>query len=182
MGCTNVWWLLFAGIIGGCASAPAHEANISNRLAEAERRIGVLEDEVARLSASGEPVELPDEKNDPMAIATWVTKTGPYDFTIAREALALARGKLAEQARVVPYYREQTYIGYKLVGVVTGAFYRAIGIRSGDVITAVAGTAIDTPSKVGLFEEVFFEGRLTTVTVELLRRDQPKTMTYTVER
>ena len=87
-----------------------------------------------------------------------------------------------QDARVVPHYLDNRYVGIKLVGVRPGSFFRAIGIRSGDVIMMVNGVALDSPNKALHFLDVFFEGQDTTVVVEIERRQQPKTLTYTIER
>ena len=55
--------------------------------------------------------------------------------------------QLGMQARVIPNYRKGKYEGFKLVGVRPGSLYRAIGIRSGDIVRSINGEAINSPNK-----------------------------------
>jgi len=60
-----------------------------------------------------------------------------------------------------------------------GSLYRAIGIRSGDVITSVNGTKIDSPNKaLELFEQL---KNSSNISVEIERRGQPKTLGYSIK-
>lgn len=119
---------------------------------------------------------------DRTEIAQGVTKTGAYNYNIDRKMLDAQLQdlpKLQSQARVVPHYRDNQYQGFKLVGVRPGSLYRAIGIRSGDVITAVNGNKIDSPNKaLELFEQLKSSSN---INVEIERRGQPKTLGYTIQ-
>lgn len=118
----------------------------------------------------------------PGDVAQGVTKTGAYDYTIDRKMLDQQLQdlpKLQSEARVVPHYKDNQYQGFKLVGVRPGSLYRAIGIRSGDVITAVNGNKIDSPNKaLELFEQLKSSSN---ISVEIERRGQPKTLGYTIQ-
>ena len=115
-------------------------------------------------------------------VAQGVTKTGAYDYTLDRKTLDKQLAdlpKLQAEARVVPHYKDNQYQGFKLVGVRPGSLYRAIGIRSGDVITAVNGNKIDSPNKaLELFEQLKSSSQ---ISVEIERRGQPKTLGYTIQ-
>jgi general secretion pathway protein C len=114
--------------------------------------------------------------------STSVKKTGAYDYEIDRSMLdeeLQDLSKLGSQARVVPNYRNGKYEGFKLVGVRPGSLYRAIGIRSGDVIKSVNGTAIDSPNKaLDLFDQFKSSSNLN---VDIERRGQPKTLNYSIQ-
>lgn len=115
-------------------------------------------------------------------IAQGVTKTGAYDYAIDRGMLdgqLKDLPKLQQDGRVVPHYKDNQYQGFKLVGVRPGSLYRAIGIRSGDVITSVNGNKIDSPNKaLELFEQL---KNSSNIAVEIERRGQPKTLSYTIK-
>jgi len=120
---------------------------------------------------------------DAMATPTeGITKTGAYDYTLDRKMIdkQLADiSKLQQEARVVPHYQDNQYQGFKLVGVRPGSLYRAIGIRSGDIVKSVNGTAIDSPTKaLELFEQL---KKSSNIAVEIERRGQPKTLSYTIQ-
>ena len=116
------------------------------------------------------------------AIRNGIKKTGAYDFQVDRAMIndeLKDLGKLQSEARVVPNYENQKYDGFKLVGVRPGSLYRALGIRSGDVIKSVNGTAIDSPTKaLELFEQLKSSSD---IKVEIDRRGQPKTLSYTIQ-
>jgi S1-C subfamily serine protease len=162
--------------LGGCAST---SSTYDARLAEAERRITALEEQLAQQAppAPNEAYVPPPNEYSP-----WVMKTGAYDYTVNQEALRVARERLQSEARVVPHYRDNSYAGVKLVGVRPGSLYRALGIRSGDVITVINGVTLDSPTKVLGIVEAIDAGQVTNVVVEILRRGEPKTLTYTIER
>ncbi len=111
-----------------------------------------------------------------------VKKTGAYDYQVSRNMIdeeLKDLGKLQSEARVVPHYKNQKYEGFKLVGVRPGSLYRALGIRSGDVIKSVNGTAIDSPNKaIELFEQLKSSSD---IKVDIERRGQPKTLGYTIQ-
>lgn len=72
--------------------------------------------------------------------------------------------QLGMQARVIPNYRKGKYEGFKLVGVRPGSLYRAIGIRSGDIVRTVNGKDINTPNKaMELYTQLREAKRLTLV-------------------
>ena len=111
-----------------------------------------------------------------------MTKTGAYDYSIDRSMIDKQLADLPtlqSQARVVPHYKDNQYQGFKLVGVRPGSLYRAIGIRSGDVITSVNGNKIDSPNKaLELFEQLKSSSN---IQVEIERRGQAKTLGYTIK-
>ena len=81
---------------------------------------------------------------------SWIVKTGEYEYRLDPKALDEALSDLTiivSQARVIPNYRGGKYQGFKLVGVRPGSIYRAMGIRSGDIIHDVDGMQIDSPNK-----------------------------------
>lgn len=111
-----------------------------------------------------------------------IKKTGAYDFAVERQMLDAELkdlGKLQSEARVVPHYQNQKYEGFKLVGVRPGSLYRALGIRSGDVVKSVNGTAIDSPNKaLELFNQL---QNSSAIKVEIERRGQPQTLSYDIQ-
>lgn len=115
-------------------------------------------------------------------IRTGIKKTGAYDFQVDRSMIneeLKDLGKLQSEARVVPNYQNQKYDGFKLVGVRPGSLYRALGIRSGDVIKSVNGTAIDSPTKaLELFEQLKSSSD---IKVDIERRGQPKTLSFNIQ-
>lgn len=111
-----------------------------------------------------------------------VKKTGAYSYQIDGDDLRSELkdlSKLGKQARVVPNYKGGRYEGFKLVGVRPGSLYRNLGIRSGDVIKAVNGRAINSPNKaLELYEQLKSSSQ---VEVEIMRRGRPQTLSYSID-
>ena len=86
---------------------------------------------------------------------------------------------LGMQARIVPNYRNGKYEGFKLVGVRPNSLYRAIGIRSGDVIKRINGREINSPNKaIELFESL---KNSSNIALDIERRGQLQTMQYSIK-
>jgi general secretion pathway protein C len=86
---------------------------------------------------------------------------------------------LGMQARIVPNYRNGRYEGFKLVGVRPNSLYRAIGIRSGDIIKRINGREINSPNKaIELFEGL---KNSSAINLDIERRGQLQTMQYTIK-
>ncbi len=105
--------------------------------------------------------------------AQHVKKESETSFSINRQMLDEQLQDLTAlgmQARVIPNYRNGKYEGFKLVGVRPGSLYRAIGIRSGDIIRSINGKAINSPNKA---MELFSEFKsANSINLEVERRGQ----------
>jgi len=87
--------------------------------------------------------------------------------------------KLGMQARVVPNYKGGKYEGFKLIGVRPNSLYRAIGIRSGDVVKSVNGAELNSPNKaITLFEELKNQAK---ITVDVERGGRAMQLLYQVK-
>ena len=67
--------------------------------------------------------------------------------TMAEMTRTFAHRPFRLEDHVARLYRSCKYAGFKLVGVRPGTFYRAVGIRSGDVVREISGQVIDAPNK-----------------------------------
>lgn len=111
-----------------------------------------------------------------------VTKVSDTEYQISRAMLDEQLQDLSQlgmEARIVPNYKNGKYEGFKLVGVRPNSLYRALGIRSGDVIKRINGQDINSPNKaIELFEQF-----RTTSSVDLMieRRGQMKTFNYGIK-
>lgn len=132
------------------------------------------------VAGANAPTDNPPSTND--EIAAGISKTGAYDYDVSRSMIDKQLAdmqKLQQDARVIPHYKDKDYAGFKLVGVRPGSLYRALGIRSGDVITSINGDKIDSPNKaLQLFESL---KNSSDIAVEIERRGQPKTLSYKIK-
>jgi len=111
-----------------------------------------------------------------------VKKMSEFEYNIDRQMLDEQLTDLTQlgmQARVIPNYRGGKYEGFKLVGVKPGSLYRAIGIRSGDVIKAINGESINSPNKaMELFHQLKSSSE---VQLEIERRRKTETFKYSIQ-
>ncbi len=111
-----------------------------------------------------------------------VKKVGKNTYEIDREMLNEQLedlSALSRQARVIPHYREGKPQGFKLVGVRPGSLYSHIGVRSGDVLKAVNGEEITSPTKaLELYEKLKNSDN---VTVDVERRGRKQTLEYMIK-
>ena len=121
----------------------------------------------------GKGMDVPDE------FSTWIRKIGPYEYLVLKSGLDTQLSNLdtlARQARVIPHYKDGVIRGLKLVGVRPGSPYRAIGIRSGDVIMTVNGDEISSADRaLDLYKAL---ADVQTVVVGVLRRGKELAFTY----
>ena len=124
------------------------------------------------------------KKTNSSPYAEGVKQTGPWDYRIDRGMLneqLQDLGKLGREARVIPNYDREsgTYKGFKLIGVRPNSLYRAIGIRSGDVIMQINGEELNSPGKaLELFTKLQTSS---SIQLDIGRRGQTHSLSYTIE-
>lgn len=125
------------------------------------------------------PTPQPSVGGDKKDYSQGVRKVSMYKYEVDRSMIEEELNDLSElgrQARIVPNYRNGQYQGFKLIGVRPGSLYRALGIRSGDIIQRVNGTEINSPNKaIQLFEELRSQRN---IALDIERRGQKRTLQY----
>ena len=111
-----------------------------------------------------------------------IHKVSLYRYEVSRGMLEEQLADLSaigRQARIVPNYRGGKYEGFKLVGVRPGSLYRALGIRSGDIVHRVNGQEIDSPNKaMALLQALRNESE---VELGISRRGQRRSLNYRIK-
>jgi len=131
-----------------------------------------------------EAISTPPSPPSGNAYAEGVRQTGPFDYTLDRGMLneqLQDLAKLGREARVIPNYDKDTgsYKGFKLIGVRPNSLYRAIGIRSGDVIMQINGEELSSPGKaLELFTKLQTSS---SISLDVMRRGKQQTMSYKIE-
>ena len=88
-------------------------------------------------------------------------------------------GALTRQARVIPHYRQGKPKGFKMVGVRPNSLYTHLGLRSGDILKAVNGEEVSSPTKaLELYEKLKTSD---SVTLEVERRGRQNTFEYNIK-
>ena len=125
----------------------------------------------------------PKKASGPNNYKEWIKRTAANEYQIDRTMLNEELNdltKLGSQARVVPNYKGGKYEGFKLIGVRPNSLYRAIGIRSGDVVKSVNGQELNSPNKaIKLFDELRSESK---ISVELERGGRTTALHYEVKQ
>ena len=108
-----------------------------------------------------------------------VSKIAENHYRIDGKALN-DHAQLGMQARVLPHHRNSQYEGLKLVGIRPGSLYRAIGVRSGDIIRRVNDVDITAPSKaMAIYHHLKNSPKMVLV---IERRGHPVTLTIDIDR
>lgn len=137
-------------------------------------RTGALDDD--------DPLDLPAAPKFDPALAAGVTCPEENVCTIKRsviDALADAPASLAKQARVIPSIKEGLSQGFKFYGIRPGSLPKLIGMKNGDLITAVNGKDVRTIEDVmGLYPTLRNAKK-----IELVgeRKGDPITITITID-
>lgn len=128
------------------------------------------------------PRGVPCEAQTKMPIEQGVREVGANHYQLERKMLDEQFAdltQLARQARVIPHYRDGRPQGYKLIGIRAKSLYSHIGLRSGDLIKRINGTAINSPNDaLSLFEKLKSSD---TVSLEVERAGQPVMLEYTIK-
>ncbi|GIW56198.1 MAG: hypothetical protein KatS3mg082_2602 [Nitrospiraceae bacterium] len=86
--------------------------------------------------------------------------------------------KLLTQARAVPHFSNGTLDGFRIDFIAPASFYEKIGLSYGDVLQRVNGVEVRDPATMlRVFQQVKNER---TVKVDVLRNNQPTTLTYEI--
>ncbi|MEZ4436053.1 MAG: type II secretion system protein GspC [bacterium] len=111
-----------------------------------------------------------------------VQKTGENRYAIDKAALDEAMsdfGKLGSQIRVRPHTKDGQMLGFRVLRVQNETLFDAIGIKGGDILQAVNGNEVDSPTKaLELFEKLQSSRNLT---LRLERRGKPVEIEYAIK-
>jgi len=141
----------------------------------------------APVRQTAEPVREMAPREAPQATTPYsegVKQLGPWEYQLDRGMLneqLQDLAKLGREARVIPNYDKDsgTYKGFKLIGVRPNSLYRALGIRSGDVIQQINGEELSSPGKaLELFTQL---QNSSSITLDIARRGKQHTMSYKIE-
>lgn len=110
-----------------------------------------------------------------------VKKLGQNRYAIDRAALDEQLndlGKLGRQIRIRPHTQRGRNLGFKLLRVSRNSLFDSIGLRRNDVLTAINGEDLDSPSKaLQLFEKL---DQSRNVEVKIQRRGKPVVLEYEI--
>ncbi|MBM4353996.1 MAG: hypothetical protein FJ109_09425 [Deltaproteobacteria bacterium] len=158
-----------------------HEPKGAGPMLAAGGRIG------APARGTEEPVREAAPREPPASSTPYsegVKQLGPWEYRIDRGMLneqLQDLAKLGREARVIPNYDKDsgTYKGFKLIGVRPNSLYRALGIRSGDVIQQINGEELSSPGKaLELFTQL---QNSSSIMLDITRRGKQHSLSYKIE-
>ncbi len=107
--------------------------------------------------------------------------SSPVNLVLDRREVEQAMAdvsKLLTQAHAVPHFTNGTLDGFRIDFIAPASFYEKIGLSHGDVLQRVNGVEVRDPgTMLRVFQQVKNER---TVKVDVLRNNQPTTLTYEI--
>lgn len=106
---------------------------------------------------------------------------GQTDYVVAEQEVTDALANLPmllSQARAVPYFRNGQSIGMRLFAIRSGSLYEKLGLKNGDIITAVNDSSLSDPAQaLKLFEQLKSER---SITVKMERNGEARDAHYSI--
>ena len=112
-------------------------------------------------SSGSKPVKSDADSSDGLS-------TVQFESSFVEEALGPGFAKILESGRLVPYNRDGSMVGFKLIGVKGSSLWKKSGLNNGDVITSVNGASMAQPDKGFAFYEALQNER--EIRVEYLKK------------
>jgi general secretion pathway protein C len=116
------------------------------------------------------------------SLKTGIKKINENQFEVSRKTLndvIKNPAKFRDGTRPIPNYEGGKVNGFKLVNMKPGSIYYDLGIRPGDVITAVNGKPLDSPNRaLELYQKL---GSLSNVSLEVQRNGQKRQMSFNIK-
>ncbi len=114
-------------------------------------------------------------------IAAGIERTSDHSFSVSRASIQKAQENLAQlstHGRFVPAYENGQQVGFKLSRVRSGAVFKELGLKRGDVVTGVNGYDISSPDQALMLYQKLKDGQ--DFSVDVKRRGQNMTLDYQV--
>jgi general secretion pathway protein C len=113
--------------------------------------------------------------------ADGIRQVSQDSYLVNRQEVEYAMEHLNEiftQARAVPYFQDGVAQGFRLFSIKSGGVFARMGLKNGDVVQRVNGVELTDPTTVlSLLQDL--QGQ-TQIQVDLVRKNQPATLTYEV--
>lgn len=107
------------------------------------------------------------------------TSEGRYDIPRTEVDHVLSNlSHVAAEGQLVPSFQNGKANGFKVLSIRPGSLYANIGLQNGDIVQKINGYEITSPEKAFEIYSKLREAR--EITVDLIRRGQPRTMTYEI--
>lgn len=111
-----------------------------------------------------------------------IQATGENEYVVARSEVDSAlenMSQLLTQVRAVPHFEGGTSVGFRLFAIRRGSLFDRIGLKNGDIITAINGNPMNDPGRaVAVLQELRDVRRLD---VTALRNQQQLNLGYSIE-
>ena len=119
--------------------------------------------------------------SDDQELGSSIRKIGENRYEIDSREIQMAMNdidKVSRQAKFVPSYKDGSAVGFKVFRIKPNSFYKKLGLRNGDVITAINGFEINSIEKaLQLYQKLRTEKNLN---LDITRRGQQITLEYMI--
>lgn len=140
-----------------------------------------LEQANKKVSATPRPTPVAEPSTSEPSLGEGVRKLGSQEYEIERSEIDNVLSNLnqiARQARIVPSFKDGKSNGFKLFSIRPNSLYSKIGIQNGDIIQKINGYEMNSPDKA---LEIYTKLKdADSITVDLVRRGKPVTMSYSI--
>lgn len=110
-----------------------------------------------------------------------IQAVGENEYAVDRSQVDDALQNMSQlftQIRAVPHFEGGKATGFRLFAIRSGSLFDRIGLKNGDIIQSINGSAMTDPARaLALLQELRNESGLT---VEVIRNRQPQTLTYQI--
>jgi general secretion pathway protein C len=136
--------------------------------------------ELATSPAPSEPTDAPPSTDAaPVPAAARIRQTGENAFVVDRRELEAAAGGMSgllTQLRAVAEVRDGRPAGFRLFHIRDDSLFARLGLRDGDVVQRVNGSAVADPAALlGFLDRLGQEPR---VALDIVRGERPRTLVY----
>ena len=125
--------------------------------------------------------EVSQKRTGATAKPTGINRTGDGVYAVDRREVEHAIENLNEvitQMRAVPFLKDGKSLGFRIFNIRPSSIFERMGLENGDVVQSVNGVDLNSPSQaIGLLDSMRTADQLT---VNLLRGNQPSTLTYAI--
>ena len=134
-----------------------------------------------RESGSGRKRKASSARRPHAARHAGIEEVGEHEFVIDRAEVDKAMENMSQlftQIRAVPHFEGGKSTGFRLFAIRRGSLFDKLGLKNGDVIRSINGSAMTDPSRAMALLEGLREA--SDLTIELTRNRQPQTLNYEV--
>jgi general secretion pathway protein C len=138
--------------------------------------------ELASKNTLGGAAAKPAPAPAPSPSGSGIQATGENEYIVPRAEVDNALENMSQlftQIRAVPHFEGGQSIGFRLFAIRRGSLFDKIGLKNGDIITNINGTAMNDPSRALALLQEFRDA--SSICLDTIRNQQPTKICYTIQ-